>query len=197
MDSKKSKPAKPRKRRKGSSVGRQLAVNEMLFKVSWTEATLSSSSTGTLSNSTSPSIVGASEYSVISGLFTQVRIVRATLVFTSKQQTDGTISQGRIMIGTNMNMNYTVFTLPTNYAAVQNTTKKATVASYLVRPYRYVFPVPPNLEFADIKADAPSPVTPWAGTPGVVQLYGDGFTASTAYFQIDWEDVVYHLRGRF
>lgn len=168
----------------------------MFYKTSWTAGTLSAGTTGIIATSLSPSIASSSEYSGLQTFFNEVKIVSATLLFTTIQSTASGPKQGRIMIGTNMLANYTTFTTPTSYVSVQNLARKVTISSSEIKPVRYRFLVPKNLEYSSLTADAPSTPTPWAGTPGAVYIYGDGFTNSDAYYTVDWENVIFHLRGR-
>ncbi len=94
-----------------------------------------------------------------------------------------------------MLQNESVATTPTSVQEVQNQTKAIRVSTLGVREVSYRMPVPSNLEFANLVADAPNPVTPWAGSPGAVRWYMDGVTASTAWFSLHAE-AVWELRGR-
>jgi len=55
--------------------------------------------------------------------------------------------------------------------------------------------VPKGLDFANFASDAPATPTPWAGSPGVIAVWGNGFTAATAFFEAFCEGS-WILRGR-
>jgi hypothetical protein len=187
---------RPTKGRKKKYIPRPMPLNEMRYKTSWTVANLSSGTTGIIASVAAPTIANSSEYSTVASLFTEVRLIRATLVIAPVQSSASGPMHSYLEVGTNMIMNATTFTTPTAFSSVQNTTKKRTYSSASTKIMYYKMAVPPNLEFANIAADAPATVTPWAGSPGAILLYGEGFTNSDAYFRLSFQDVVYHLRGR-
>jgi len=94
-----------------------------------------------------------------------------------------------------MFMNFTNMTNPTAFTDVQNATNPRRVATYQVRIYTYRMPVPPGLEYAPINNDAPATSIPYAGSPGAVRIFGNGFSNTTNYFDVDVE-AVWMLRGR-
>ena len=98
-------------------------------------------------------------------------------------------------MSTNMLMNDSIGSDPAAYSDVQNQTHPVRFSTLSVRPLRYTMPVPPDLEYAAVSADAPNPATPWAGSPGAIRWRAEGLTASTVYFQLHTE-AVYALRGR-
>jgi len=163
------------------------------YKFTYT-GVLASGTTGAISNSLSPTISNSSEYSVLQGLYTEVRLLKCVVTFTSLVPTVLT-NQSRVLVGTNMVMSNSVFTLPTSNADVQNLKWLRMFVSASVTPKKYNMYVPKDLEYANIVSDAPSPVTPYAGSPGIVQVYGTGFAVSTNIFTVDlscW----FRLRGR-
>ncbi len=167
----------------------------MLYRTTWTQTAMSSGTTGTMASWTSPSIVNSSEYSVITSLFTEVKLIRAHFILTPTQSTNGSVLHGPLVLSTNMLLNQNTGVTPTAYSDVQNQTRPVRFSTLNVRPSTYVMPVPPDLEYASISADAPDPATPWAGCPGTIRWYATGLTASTVYFQLHI-DCVYALRGR-
>jgi len=52
-----------------------------------------------------------------------------------------------------------------------------------------------GLEFANLSADSPGTVTPWAGSPGAVLMFSDHLTNSINYMIGTWSGV-WMLRGR-
>lgn len=144
---------------------------------------------------TAPSIIQSSEYSVLSSLFTEIRLLRARFIFGPLQSANGTLAHGTLVVGTNMLENQNSGTIPTSYTDVQNQTHVVRISTLAVKEYNYRMTVPKNLEFANIAADAPATQTPWAGSPGVVKWYGSGVTVSTAFFTIHGE-ALWEVRGR-
>jgi len=183
---------KPRKKTRGPS---RSPVNTMIYKTSWTSGAMTSGTTGAISYISSPSISNTSEYSVIQALFTEVRLISFKVTLTPTQAVNGSVNHSRLVMGTNMLMNQNVNTAPTGWPSVENTTKQSFIMTAQVKQKTYNMVVPKGLEFSNIVGDAPSPVTPWAGSPGLMLFYGDGLTASTTYFQVNFT-AVYGLRGR-
>lgn len=111
------------------------------------------------------------------------------------QSANGTVTHGTMILSTNMFQNQNTGVTPTGWVDVQNQTKPVRISTLMVKETYYNMPVPKGLEFAGITADAPSPATPWAGSPGVISWYSTGLTASTTYFTLHLEGV-WELRGR-
>ncbi len=189
--------ASQRRQRRPSRVNprSRIPLNEMVVQTSWTKGSLSSGTTGSVNSWTSPSIISSSEYSVYQALFTEVKLVSCKMIFTPTQATNGSVLHNTLVVATNMLENETTAVTPTGFGDVTNGTRPVRIASVSVRPFTYSMPVPPGLEFANLVADAPSPATPWAGSPGVVKWFGTGFTASTVYWTCHVV-CVFHLRGR-
>lgn len=182
-------------RRPKRQVPRSIATNEMILRTSWTQTSVTSGTTGTMASWTSPSIIHSSEYSVVSSLFSEVRLRRATLIFTPTQSANGSVNHVALVVSCNMLLNENTGTDPASYTDVQNQTRPVRLSTLSVRPLNYRLTVPRDLEFANIAGDAPNPPTPWAGSPGIVRWYATGGTPSTVYFNLHI-DAVYHLRGR-
>ncbi len=117
------------------------------------------------------------------------------MMFTPTQAVNGSVLHGRIVLGTNMAMSQNTGSVPTSFTDVTNLSGHRTIATTSVRPVIYNMSIPGNLEYSVLTNDAPSPATPWAGSPGCVVIYGTGLTVSTVYFNVDVE-VTYVLRGR-
>lgn len=183
------------KRRTIVKVPRALPLNEMIYQARWTEANLTTGTTGTISRAQlSPTIQNSSEYSAVQGLFSMVKCIKAVWTFTGRLQ-NGSVGHGRIMVGTDNTMNYTTNTTPTSYTDVQNLERKKDICTYTVIPVSYRQAVPKNLDFSNLDADAPTLPTPFAGSPGVVKVFSQGLTNSQDYFFVD-AVVTYHLKGR-
>jgi len=171
-------------------------LNMMFIREKWNYGPLNTGTAGTLSHGDiAPSISSTSEFSVLQNLFTEVRLISATIIFTCATQTLTSIIQGRIMVGTSMLFNKTTFTNPTGLSSVQNTSNPKDFSTYTVAPHYYQMVVPPGLEYSSITNDVPSTATPYAGSPGSVVVYGDSLTAATNYFNVDIQ-AVFQLRGR-
>jgi len=198
-DVKETKSAKPRRRRRrGGKVPRSMATNEMIYKSSWEYGTISSGTTGSIAVSNiNGSIQNSSEYSPISSVFGEIKLLSMTATFTAIQLTPGTtaILQGHMWCGTNMSFNGNFNTNPTSPNGVTNLTQVQKLATFTVKPRVVRMYVPKNLEFTVITIDAPSTPTAWAGSPGCLVCWGDGLTNSTAYFKVD-VTAVWHLRAR-
>jgi len=196
-DIKISRSKRTAKRRGKPSYPRSLGYNEMMYKTSWTQSALAAGTTGTISASISPSIQNSTEYSTMQSIFTEVKLLKFIVNFTPTQSTNGIVNHSNTVVGTNMVMNLNVFTPPTAYLGVENSSNVVTFNTAAVRVLRYRAKVPPRgeLDFANIVADAPNPVTPWAGSPGAVLVFAANLTSSTVYYQVNcyaW----FHLRGR-
>lgn len=184
-----------KKRLSSARIPKALSLNEMKYKTTWTATAVSSGTAGTMQSWTSPSIAHSSEYSVVSSLFTEVRLLRCTAIFGPIQSANGTIAHGTLIVGTNMLENESTGSTPAAFTDIQNLTRPVRISTLGVREYYYRVPVPKNLEFAALTADAPNPPTPWAGSPGAIKWFGSNVQPSTAFFTIHLE-AVYHLRGR-
>lgn len=180
----------------GGRIPRNPGLNAMVYKTRFEfSSAVDSSTSGTIAvGSISPTIQRSSEYSILQSLFTECKLLKASVIFSAKAQSLSTITQGRVMIGTNMIFTSATYSDPSSINQVQNLTNPRTFSTNSVRPYVYPMPVP-NLEFSNITADSPSTPTPWAGSPGCVVIWADGLTPSTAYLQIDLI-CTYWLRGR-
>jgi len=172
-----------------------LGVNSMIYRTSWTQTSLSSGTSGIMASWTSPSITHSSEYSVVSSLFTEVKLLSAKFIFTPVQAANGSVNHSALLVSTNMLLNENTGTDPASYTDVQNQVRPVRISTLDVKPLIYHMVVPRALEYANIAADAPNPPTPWAGSPGIIRWYSSGGTASTVYFQLHVE-TTYILRGR-
>lgn len=182
-----------RPRRKTKFPMRVRDGNVIPYKYSYA-AIIASGTTGIVSNSLSPTIQNSSEYSTLQALYTEIKLLKCNIIFTSMVP-NTTTGQSRVVVATNMNMNNSVFTLPAALSDVQNSKNVKIFPSSAPFPRVYRMFIPRFLEYSNIVADAPNPVTPYAGSPGIVQVYGSGFNNSTNVFTVDiicW----FMLRGR-
>lgn len=174
---------------------RTLRVGHLVHESRWEYGGASSGTAGTISiGDISPSIQNSSEYSILQSLFTEVKLISCVVSFVGQTQ-GSTIRQGSILIGTNMLQNGTTFTTPTSINDVANLDRKREVSTFLTRPLRYRMVVPRGLEFSGITNDMPTVPLPYAGSPGVVKVWGDNLDTSTGYFIIH-VTARWMLRGR-
>jgi hypothetical protein len=195
----KSSPKTAKKNRRRPTWGRiprTLPLNEGVIKSSWTLSSITSSTAGMISYTASPSFtVNSPEYSVISSVYTEVRLLSFTARLTPIATGLASIVHGAVIIGTNMRMNQATAVNPVAANAVENTSNVVYWNTNSVTICTYPAKVPRNLEFTDIASDAPNPVTPYAGCPGTVLIFGTGLTVSTAFMSIHLSGV-FHFRGR-
>lgn len=193
MDTKGTKIKRKGPRR---SIPKSLPVNEVIYRCSWTGPLLSSGTAGSISTSSLGfTISNSTEYSALSTIYSEVRLLSAKVCITPRGANSLT-NISRIMGGYHVEYNSTTNTAPTQFSSVANTQKRFTVCSNITRPFIYKVPVPKNLEFTAINADCPTLPTPFAGSPGVIMIYGTNFQASVDYFTMDYLDVTYHVKGR-
>lgn len=147
---------------------------------------LASGTTGIISQVTSPSIANSSEYSTLQALYTEIKLIRCRLTYSSLNPTALT-GQSRLVVSTNMAANGTTFVAPTGLISVQNGKRLKRILSAAVMPQSYNMYVPRSLDYSLITADAPATPTPWAGSPGVVYGWGSGFPVSIIVFDVDVE----------
>jgi len=188
-----------KRRAKKSGPQRMLRLNEMLLQSRWEYSQLNSNSAGILSDAgISPTIQGSSEYSTISSLFTEIRLISCRVIIAPNFNPASAITATVAIIGTHLVSNATTHPSPPLAATdVQNLDRKVrmSVGGYATRSLRYKMKVPPGLEFSNIAADAPATPTPWAGSPGCVRIYADHCTVSVPYVVI-WIETMHHVRGR-
>lgn len=195
LETKASKQVRRARRKKTSSgLGKQMSFNEFKYKTSWTLPSVTSGTAGTMSSWSSPSIIHSSEYSVIGNLFNEIKLLSCKFIFGPVQAANGSVAHGTLVVGTNMLRNESTGANPAGYGDVQNLVNARRISTLSVKETFYTLPVP-SLTFSNLNEDAPNPVTPWAGCPGIVQWYGADVTASTAWFTVHVE-ATYYLRGR-
>jgi len=169
-------------------------LNTCLFKGSFENSAIASGTTGNISFTSSPSIASSTEYSTLQNLFTEVKLFAWRVYITATQAANGLVNHGQVNIGINMLQNLSVFVNPSGITSVENLTQARVISTLDVRPFIFNIAVP-KLEYSSITADAPSPVTPWAGSPGVLQYWSTGLTVSTVYLDSQVQ-CVWFLRGR-
>lgn len=158
----------------------------IFYQAAWTNAAIVSSTSGMISSNHAPTIQNSSEYSSISNIYARVRLIAFQTTITSYVPNDvsATTLHNRVLVGYDVDMNATTNTLPTQAIEVENLTRVKLVMSASRYPVTYWADVPPNLEYSLINADAPTLPSPFAGSPGVVKIFGLGFTASTQYLNV-------------
>jgi hypothetical protein len=121
------------------------------------------------------------------------------VIFTPKTQTTGSTNtlQDVLYVGTRADASLgSPPAAPTTPAFVDNLQNPMLISTYGVRPVIYSMYVPQDLDFSAMSNDAPSPATPYAGSPGVVMYYATNLaTNSVNYFDVTVR-AVWHIRGR-
>jgi hypothetical protein len=179
------------------------AMSPIYFASTFPFGLLNSGTTGVIASSTtsvlSPSISLFSEYSALTGLYSEIRLVAARVTLVPKTQTTGSTStlQDLMYIGTRPD--YSLNSpppVPTGPQFVENLQNPMTISTYGVRPFVYNMYVAQDLDFAAVSNDAPTPSTPYAGSPGVVMYYAANLaTNSVNYFDINIR-CIWQIRGR-
>lgn len=180
------------------TLGTSIAANSMVYTTRWNYGQITAGTSGIASASDmSPSIANSIEYSTINALFSEVKLLSAVFIFSPSFNTT-TSTTGRLVCGTQMQANQnTHASTPLTLSQVINLARVVdfNVGPGQTRSYRYRMVVPKNLEYASITADAPATVTPWAGSPGCVYVYGDHLQTGQSIVNVD-VFCTYHLRGR-
>jgi len=187
--------SKARKARKGSRLPRQLALNELTISSKWSEIDLKSGTSGTISVAIAPSIQNTTEYSTLTSLFTEVRLIKATYRFYAVQANSTTVLHSKLSVGISMLMTAVTYALPTAYSAVVNLRNSRTTNTWRNAPFIYNYSVPRDIEHSAISQDSPSTPTPYAGSPGALVIFADDLSVTTTYFRVEAEGI-WHLRSR-
>jgi hypothetical protein len=145
----------------------------------------------------SPSITNFTEYSTLSSLFTEVKLLSAFAEFAPLDNISSSHAQGLLYVGTNMGFNKNATTVPTSVSQVENLNRMRTISTSIVRPVKVHMKIPAGLDFSLMTADAPATETPWAGSPGcLVGISGSGTLAnSIRYFYVRFT-AIHWFRGR-
>ncbi len=99
-------------------------------------------------------------------------------------------------MGTDMRMNATTFTLPTQYSDIVNASDRKLFIRTTPGVITFTRQVPRNLLFTNIADDSPTLPVPNAGSPGIVLMYGEGNVVSGTQTTIPIVTCTYILRGR-
>ena len=166
-----------------------------MIRSKWSEIDLKSGTSGTISVSIAPSIQNTTEYSSLTSLFREVKLVQATYSFYAVQANSTSTLHSKISMGCDMAFTAITYSLPSAYSAVINLRGARTTNTWRNEVYHYKYPVPSGLEFAEISADSPTLATPWAGSPGALVIFSDDLSATTTYFRVE-ASAVWHLRSR-
>ncbi len=171
----------------------------MVIRTTYTATALSSGTDGTVSSSIGASITSASEYSVLASLFREVKLMaqEVSFFFYYPYVNSGTNqATTTFMCGTDMRMNGTTYTPPTQYLDVYNLADRRDYCR--TNPNKIVFRrrVPRQLEHTNIADDCPTLPIPYAGSPGVIQIFSSGNVVSSQLTTILTITATYHLQGR-
>lgn len=174
-------------------------LNEMLVQSRWEYGQLSSNTAGIISDAgISPSIASSSEYSTLTSLFTEVKLISCKVTFTPQINGSVGVTGVNCIIGTHMLTNLNNHPSPPLVVAdVQNLDRKRSfyVGNYANKVFTYRMKVPQDLGFSNVSADAPVAPTPEWGSPGCVRIFGDHATVSLNYLVV-WVETIHYLRGR-
>ncbi len=196
MDRKETKQKKRQPRQKFSNIPKHVPTDSAIIRTSYTSTALSSDTAGTLSSSISASIQSASEYSVLSSLYREVRLKAQTLQFFWASPYNTGSQTYLVMMATDMRYNGTTFTSPTQYLDVYNISDRKLHSRSNPRLVTFRRQVPRDLEFSNIEADCPTLPVPFSGSPGVIQIFGSGLPVSTAATTTIFITATYEVRGR-
>ncbi len=181
------------------SVPKNIPADSLVLRTSWTLAALSTGTAGEISASISSSVSNSSEFSVLSSLWREVKLVSHSIefFFYNPYSTSGTSAvTSTLVMGTDMRMNGTTFTLPTTYLEVYNISDSKTFCRTSPRKIIFRRQVPRNLQHTNIAEDVPTLPIPYAGSPGVIQMFTTGGAISAPYTTVLLNRATYHLQGR-
>jgi hypothetical protein len=178
------------------------AMRPIFFASTFPFGLLSSGTTGVIASSTtsvlSPSISSFSEFSPLSGLYGEIKLVACTATFIQKAQTLNSATLHDVLyVGTRADASLGAPpAVPSGPQFVDNLQNPRMIGTYGVHPYVYNMYVPQDLDFSSISNDAPAPATPYSGSPGVIMYYASNLsTNSTNYFDVVLR-CVWMLRAR-
>jgi len=202
-DVKRSSRTRPKSKRKGGQrkfrVVRAPMLDQMLQRHTWDYGALSSGTTGIISFADmSPSIQNFTEYSTLSSLFSEVKLVSAYVEFLPLDNISSSHAQGILYVGTRQDFNKNVTSVPTSVSQVENLKGMRTISTSIVKPVRVRLAISTRgLEFSQISADAPSPVIDYAGSPGcLIGISGSGTLNNSIKYFYARLTAVHHFRGR-
>jgi hypothetical protein len=158
-----------------------------MFRSTLPPVLLNSGTTGTISSSSIGfSITQFSEYSALSALQSEIRLIAVRLVFTPKTQNLSATLQDTIMVGSRPDFNSTTPpTPPTGFQFVENLADAKSFGTYGVRPFIWYAKIQKGLQYTALNADAPTLPTEYAGSPGSVMIYAMNLsTSSVNYFSV-------------
>lgn len=202
MDKKQSSRQPQRRRRSAlryyGGVPRGPSANTMIYTAGYEYGNLAANTSGVLSSadiSGSITAFDSTEYTYVTGLFSEIKLLNLTVTFTCCSV--GGQNRSRALIGTDMNSNYTTHaSTPLTAQQVYNLPRLVYLQlNDTVEPFQYQMIVPRNLEFSSITNDAPTVPTPYAGSPGCVYVFANDLSASRVYLKVDVR-ATWLLRGR-
>lgn len=193
-----SNQRKPRKggKKKGNPMSlawlKQPILDSFLLKTGLDLGAQSSGTSGTISSTVAPSFTTFTEYSAVSALFTEVKLVKCVLeiapvnpyLLTAHWTT-------KIDVGWNPLFNHTTYTNPSSITEVINLSPHVVIP--LGKAVLTNVPGMPKISLYGNIADVDPKVS--VGDCGAWVIYGTGLTASTAYFTATLH-AVYSFRGR-
>jgi len=173
-------------------------TNDLVITTSWSVSSISSGTVGTIAFTIAPAFSSSTEASGMSTLFSEVRLL-AFKLFACSQQAPSPVAHSTLFLGTNCEMNATTNSAPTSRISVANLRRKKKwvttdrkILTYNMYVPRSVMPLP----ILPSGSDVPTLVTPYAGSPGAILGWGDGFANSTQYLTGIEVTATFHLTGR-
>lgn len=184
-----SKSSSTARRRKGKATKNKFgtawihqAMTDSCQRVSnWDAGLLTAGTTGLISSTVDCSFVtNATEYSAVSSLYTEVKLLRAVVVISPINPNLTTRIQGKINVGWNPIFNFTTKTNPATFAGVINLSGWQTITTAKLSATE-VAAYTNNHVWARINDANPAADT---GDCGVWSVISDILTATTNYFSL-------------
>ncbi len=179
-----------------ATIPKQVPADSTVIRTSYTVAALSSGTDGTISSSIGASISSVSEYSVLSSLYREVKLVAQTINFFFNSPYATGVNSGLWVMGTDMRMNATTYTLPTAYLDIYNMSDRKMYCRTSPALISFRRRVPRALDFTNIADDCPTLPVPFAGSPGVIQIFATGGAVSSQLTTTIMVTATYMLKGR-
>jgi len=171
-------------KKKKSQSRRRLNTNLITYTATFPNGAggvIESGTSGVISGAVGFSTSFSSEYSALSTIYSEAKLLSVSCTFTPIASTT-TLAQSEIMIGLNMGQNATTNAAPSSFSGVENLRGMQHIPSAFLGTRTYRVRLPRVRNFLPFTADAPTLPNPDAGSPGALQYYGSGFIASTAYY---------------
>ncbi len=179
MERKSKQPTRKRVQ-KLPPVPRTIKTDSAILRSAFALAPINTDTSGVaISTVVGASISQTSEYAAMGSLFKEVRLlafeIKLGFLYVHNNDSKGYNPGTMVVMGTDPTMNTNNSSDPTSYNDVQNRPDVQYYISNKEGIIRKRMRVAPNLEFLPLTADAPTTPTPFAGSPGVIAIYGNGW----------------------